>query len=112
MKASQIRDGTALLRFFAWLKDEIDTKENEVTEFEGCQRLTSFRALQDIYQGDSFHAIIGSGANGAIIHYHPTKDGSKVMNPNEVILIDSGGQYLDGTTDTTRTLHFRQPTPF
>ena len=106
MKASQIRDGTALLRFFAWLKDEIDQKESSITEFEGCEKLTSFRSMQELYEGDSFHAIIGSGSNGAIIHYHPTKEDSKVMNPNEVILVDSGGQYHDGTTDTTRTIHF------
>jgi Xaa-Pro aminopeptidase len=68
--------------------------------------------LNDLYIGDSFDCILGTGANGAIIHYKPTKEESHVLNPNEVILCDSGGQYLDGTTDTTRTVHFREATPY
>lgn len=62
--------------------------------------------------GCSFATILSTGANGAIIHYHPTKENSADLNPKEMILCDSGGHYLDGTTDTTRTVHFTEPTDF
>ena len=90
-KACQIRDGAALIKFISWLKDTIDAKDESVTEYEGCVKLSSYRAQQALYEGDSFHTILSTGANGAIIHYHPTKEDSKVLNPNEVILCDSGG---------------------
>ncbi len=94
------------------MQDEIDTKGNSITEYEGTVKLTSFRAEQDLYKGDSFDCILGTGSNGAIIHYKPEEGTSSVLNPDEVILCDSGGQYLDGTTDTTRTIHFRTPTDY
>ena len=75
-------------------------------ELEKC------RAEQDMFMGLSFDAILSSGANGAIIHYSPTEAESSNLNPKEMILCDSGGHYLDGTTDTTRTYHFTEPTDF
>jgi len=79
------------LKFIAWLKDNIDTNEKSITEYEGTVKLTEFRAQNEHYIGDSFDCILGTGANGAIIHYKPSKEESHTLNPNEVILCDSGG---------------------
>lgn len=108
----QIRDGAALAKFFAWMESELLEKGSKITEYEGCIELEKCRADQDLFMGLSFGTILSSGANGAIIHYHPTKENSADLNPSEMILCDSGGHYLDGTTDTTRTLHFTEPTAF
>ena len=62
--------------------------------------------------GLSFSSISSSGPNGAVIHYHPHPDTNRTLTPNEMYLIDSGGQYRDGTTDVTRTLHFGTPSDF
>ena len=73
-------------------------------------RLNEFRKAQALYMDLSFPPILGCGPNGAIIHYRPEKDSSATMDADKVILLDSGGQYLDGTTDITRTFHFKTPT--
>ena len=111
-RSSQIRDAVALVKFFAWLENELVVKGSTITEYEGSLELEKFRAAQDLFMGLSFDTILSTGANGAIIHYHPTKEKSAVLNPKEVILCDSGGHYLDGTTDTTRTVHFTEATDF
>ena len=102
----QIRDGAALLKFFAWMRDKIQTKGETLTEYEGMLKLTEFRAKNDLYMGDSFETILSTGANGAIIHYTATAEECKNLDPNDMILCDSGGHYKDGTTDTTRTIHY------
>ena len=109
---SQIRDAAALAKFFSWLEDELVTKGSTITEYEGTLELEKCRTEQDMFMGLSFDTILSTGPNGAIIHYSPTKEESSVLSPKEVILCDSGGQYLDGTTDTTRTFHFTEPTDF
>lgn len=111
-RSSQIRDAVALTKFFAWLQDELVNKGSQITEYEGALKLEKFRSEQDMFMGLSFDTILSTGANGAIIHYSPTKEKCSVLNPKEVILCDSGGHYLDGTTDTTRTVHFTEPTDF
>ncbi|CAI2362934.1 unnamed protein product [Moneuplotes crassus] len=111
-RSSQIRDAAALAKFFSWLENEITVKESTLTEYEGAIELEKCRAEQDLYMGLSFDTILSSGANGAIIHYKPEQDTAAVLDPKEVILCDSGGHYLDGTTDTTRTFHFTEPTDF
>lgn len=91
-RSCQIRDGAALLKFIAWLRETIHVKEEHVTEYEGSCKLHEFRTQTGPeYIGDSFACILSTGANGAIIHYHPTKEESHALNPNEVILCDSGG---------------------
>jgi Xaa-Pro aminopeptidase len=72
--------------------------------------LHKYRSEQALFMDLSFPCILGVGANGAIIHYRPTEEQAAHLNSHEVILIDSGGQYLDGTTDVTRTFHFGSPT--
>ena len=81
-----------------------------LSEYEATLKLDDFRKQQDLFMDLSFPAILGVGPNGAIIHYRPTPESSAQMDPEKLILLDSGGQYLDGTTDVTRTFHFGQPT--
>jgi Xaa-Pro aminopeptidase len=99
-RAAHRRDGLALCRFLHWLE------ENGVgaRESEAAARLDAFRAASPLYRGESFPAISGSGPNGAIIHYRVTPESDRVLEANEIYLIDSGGQYPDGTTDVTRTV--------
>lgn len=94
------------------MRDKIQTKGEDLTEYEGMLKLTEFRAKGDLYMGDSFETILSTGANGAIIHYTATAEECKNLDPNDMILCDSGGHYKDGTTDTTRTIHYSQPTPY
>lgn len=110
-KNSHIKDAAALCCFFAWLEKEIEAG-HRVTEISAANKLASFRQEQKDFVGLSFDTISSSGPNGAIIHYKPTEETDRVVNDQEVYLCDSGGQYRDGTTDVTRTLHFGTPTLF
>lgn len=102
MRAAHQRDGAALTEFLAWLRREV--RQRPVTEYDAGERLTEYRALRELYVMPSFPPIVGSGANGAIVHYRAPEQGSRVIQPGDVLLIDSGGQYRDGTTDVTRTV--------
>ncbi len=99
-RAAHHRDGIALCRFLHWL----DEHGAAASESEAAARLDAFRADSPLYRGESFPAISGSGPNGAIIHYRVTPETDRLLGANEVYLIDSGGQYVDGTTDVTRTV--------
>ncbi|KAG1049336.1 hypothetical protein G6F46_007676 [Rhizopus delemar] len=111
MRACHIRDGAALVQYFAWLEQKLLANE-KIDEVESSDRLEQFRAAQEHYVGLSFATISSTGPNGAIIHYKPEKETCKVIDPNAIYLCDSGGQYLDGTTDVTRTFHFGTPTAY
>lgn len=102
------KDGVALLRLFRWLEAELDKRS--VSEYELAQQLASFRSQQEHYVGESFAAIAGYRGNGAIVHYRPKKEGSAMIKKEGILLLDSGGQYLDGTTDITRTVPLSEPT--
>lgn len=104
----QIRDGAALIRYFAWLENELKNGRT-YSDYDAGLKAEHFRSLMDKYKGLSFETISSSGANAAVIHYAPAKDSKFMVDINEVYLCDSGAQYLDGTTDTTRTLHFGTP---
>jgi len=97
------RDGVALVRFFTWL-DRSDPVTRRVTEADLADSLRAFRAEGDHYLGDSFHSISGFGPNGAIVHYNHDEAGPATIDRPGIYLIDSGGQYRDGTTDVTRTV--------
>uniref|UniRef100_A0A1D1XFI7 Putative Xaa-Pro aminopeptidase P n=1 Tax=Anthurium amnicola TaxID=1678845 RepID=A0A1D1XFI7_9ARAE len=105
---SHLRDAAALAEFWAWLEEEIH--KNVVTEIEVADRLLEFRSKQTGFIGTSFDTISASGANGAIIHYKPHPDSCSIVDGKTLFLLDSGGQYVDGTTDITRTVHFGEPT--
>ena len=99
-RTAHLRDGAAMVRFLQWL----DTAPEGLTEITVVRALEAFRrdtgALHDI----SFDTICGAGPNGAIIHYRVTEDSNRAISAGELLLVDSGGQYPDGTTDITRTL--------
>ena len=98
-----VKDGVALLKAFRWLSKKLSLNET-VTEYEFSAMIAQFRSDQAHYFGESFDAIVGYNGNGAIIHYKPAVKTSAVIEPNGILLVDSGGQYADGTTDITRTI--------
>ncbi|HQW11415.1 MAG TPA: aminopeptidase P family protein [Saprospiraceae bacterium] len=104
-----VKDGIALTRFFKWLENEL-AHGHEMTEYDLTFELIRFRKQQPGYVGESFDAIIGYKGNGAIIHYKPEQETAATIRPTGVLLVDSGGQYIDGTTDTTRTITLGDPT--
>lgn len=101
IRQAHIRDGVALTNFLAWLDEE--SHKRDVTELEVEKKLLAFRAEQADFQESSFDTIAGSGEHGAIVHYRATEESNKVLARDTLFLLDSGGQYLDGTTDVTRT---------
>jgi Xaa-Pro aminopeptidase len=101
-RQSMIRDGVALTRFFMWLEKAVP--EGVVTEYNIGLKLKELRSRQQHFVSESFPTIAGYGANGAINHYHPVPENCKQVKPEGLLLIDSGGQYLYGTTDITRTV--------
>ncbi|KAF8250174.1 putative Xaa-Pro aminopeptidase P [Wilcoxina mikolae CBS 423.85] len=109
MRKCHIRDGAALIKYFSWLEDELQ-KGTELDEVQAADKLEEFRKTGDNFKGLSFDTISSTGANAAIIHYKPEPGNCSTIDPKAVYLCDSGAQYLDGTTDTTRTLHFGEPT--
>lgn len=111
MTNSHVRDGVALVQYFAWLENEVANKRT-VTEISGATKLREFRSTKEHFMGLSFGTINGSGPNGSIIHYSPQEETNRPINDQEMYLCDSGAQYLDGTTDVTRTWHFGTPTDF
>lgn len=101
-RSAMQKDGVALVRFFRWLEEAVPL--GNVTEHSVAEKLVEFRSQQDLFVGESFGTIAGFQGNGAIIHYHADKQhASKIANEG-FLLIDSGAQYFDGTTDITRTV--------
>jgi Xaa-Pro aminopeptidase len=107
IRSAHIRDGAALTRFLAWLDRE--APKGGVTEMTAAQHLQAYRESNDLIQDLSFRTISGAGANGAIVHYTVTPQTNRSLVPGELYLVDSGGQYLDGTTDVTRTVYIENP---
>ena len=108
-RAAHHRDGAALTRFLAWLAREAPS--GRVGEIEAADMLESFRATDPLFRGLSFPTISGAGSNGAIVHYRASVKSEQRLRPGSLYLVDSGGQYLDGTTDVTRTVAIGAPTP-
>ncbi len=106
--AAHERDGVAVCQFLAWLAREIP--KGRVTELQASAYLDESRQKQPRWEDASFPTISGAGANGAIVHYHSTPETNKTLEPGMLYLVDSGGQYLDGTTDITRTVAIGDPT--
>ncbi len=102
LRKVMVKDGIAVSRFIKWVEDNIG--KNKITELSASNRLHEFRAEQDLFVGDSFPAISSYRGNGAIIHYKVSEASDTELHPNGIYLIDSGGQYIDGTTDITRTM--------
>jgi Xaa-Pro aminopeptidase len=107
-REAQRRDGAAMARFLAWLDQE--APGGNLTEIEAVEALETFRRYTGALKDISFPTISGSGPNGAIVHYRVTQATNRRISPGELFLIDSGGQYEDGTTDITRTVAIGEPT--
>ena len=101
-RAAHRRDGAAVARFLAWFDRE--APGGKLTEIDAVAALESFRRDTGLLKDVSFPTIAGSGPNGAIVHYRVTRASNRRINPGELFLVDSGGQYQDGTTDITRTI--------
>lgn len=101
-REAMIRDGVAMVKFLRWLKPAVE--QGGQTELTIDEKLCALRAEQADYRGISFDTIAGYAAHGAIVHYEATPETDIPLEPKGLLLLDSGGQYLDGTTDLTRTI--------
>lgn len=121
MRAAHIRDGAVLTTFLSWLEAavmrSVDLRNGpdaplgfKLTEASAAEVLDGMRAKAGEFLSLSFPTIAGMGPNGAIIHYRPEHGTAAEVTSGGIFLLDSGGQYRDGTTDVTRTLHFGTPT--
>ncbi|MCE3230947.1 MAG: X-Pro aminopeptidase [Alphaproteobacteria bacterium] len=108
-RQAHIQDGLAVTRFLAWLSRVVLTKT--ITELEAAEKLLSFRKQSPLFRDTSFGTISASGPNGAIVHYKASPETNRTLDLNSLYLVDSGGQYLNGTTDITRTIAIGTPTP-
>ena len=104
-----VKDGVALTKFYIWLEKQM-AEGAQVTEISAAEKLTALRAEQPQYIMDSFGTICGYAEHGAIVHYSATTETDATLKPEGLLLIDSGAQYLDGTTDITRTIALGEPT--
>ena len=107
-REAHLRDGAAVIRFLAWVSQE--ALSGTLTEIAAADRLEAFRRETGVLRGLSFGSISAAGPNAALPHYRPTPEAQRKLTPGEIYLIDSGGQYEDGTTDITRTLAIGTPT--
>src|SRR3954463_11571696 len=107
-RAAHVRDGAAVTRFLAWFDREV--ARGALTEIDAVAALESFRRDTGLLKDISFPTISGAGPDGAIVHYRVTSKTNRGIAPGELFLIDSGGQYRDGTTDITRTIAVGTPT--
>lgn len=102
LRKAHLKDGIALTKFIYWIKQNVG--KMEISETEAADRLEEFRKAQEGYLGPSFDTISAYGANAAMCHYHAEKGSDAQIEPNGFYLVDSGGQYYEGTTDVTRTI--------
>ena len=101
-RKAMVRDGVAMVKFLHWLKPAVEAGGQ--TEISIDRKLTALRAEQDLYRGLSFDTIAAYGPHGAIVHYEATPETDAMLEPKGLLLLDSGAQYQDGTTDITRTI--------
>jgi len=107
-RRAHIRDGQALTRFLAWFARE--APKGALTEIDTVEKLEAFRAATGALKDVSFDSISGAGPHGAIVHYRVTRKTNRRIEPGQLFLIDSGAQFVDGTTDVTRTVAVGEPT--
>ncbi len=107
IRAAHRRDGAAVIRFLAWLDQHWE--KDRLTELDAERKLATFRSANNHYRGSSFDTISAAGEHGAIVHYRATAESNAPLISGQLYLLDSGGQYLDGTTDITRTIALGAP---
>lgn len=105
---AQLRDSVALCQLYAWLDEKLKNGDT-LSEMDVANRSSYYRSQQKYFKGLSFATIASTGPNSAVVHYEPTDKECSIVDPDAVFLCDSGAQYLDGTTDITRTYHFGSP---
>ena len=110
IKSAVVKDGVALSQAFRWLEECMENG-TRVSELSFAQKLHEFRSQQEDFFCESFGTIAGYGEHGAIVHYSATEESDAVIGKDGLLLVDSGGNYFDGTTDITRTVHLGTPTP-
>ncbi|KAI7801892.1 xaa-Pro aminopeptidase 2, partial [Triplophysa rosa] len=110
LKEAHVRDAVAVIQLLVWLEKKVP--EGTETEITAAHFVDECRSKQKNGRGPSFETISASGPNAALAHYSPTKETARKLTVDEMYLVDSGGQYLDGTTDITRTVHWGVPTNF
>ena len=110
IRAAHLRDGRSLTKFLHWF-DQGTARNKFPMELEAIAKLESFRTQENSYRGASFATIAGAGEHGAIIHYRADETSNRKVRAGELFLLDSGGQYPDGTTDVTRTIAVGAPSP-
>jgi Xaa-Pro aminopeptidase len=109
MMKAHVKDAVALCDFLSQLDDEVP-RGIYWDELKASDALLQYRLQQEGSRGASFETIAGFGPNGAIIHYGPSNETNAAITTGSLFLLDSGGQFLDGTTDVTRTMHYGTPT--
>ncbi|CAJ0939435.1 unnamed protein product [Ranitomeya imitator] len=110
LKQCHIRDAVAVVEYLLWLENNVP--KGTVTEISGANKVDGLRAKQDHFKGPSFGTISAGGLNAALPHYRPKNETDRKLSAKEMYLVDSGGQYYDGTTDITRTVHWGTPSDF
>ena len=111
MRACHLRDGAAVVEFFAWLEQTVLIEGRPVSEVDIDLQVTAHRARDPAFMDRSFDTIAGVNGNGAVIHYRAALGASNAQFTSaDMLLLDSGAQSIDGTTDVTRTIHLGQPT--
>lgn len=108
-RSAMEKDGVAMVKWMKWILENVP--QGNQTELSLAAKLEEFRAEQPLFMGLSFESIMGYGPHGAIVHYEPTPESDVPVKAEGLLLIDSGGQYLDGTTDITRTIPLGALTP-
>ncbi|XP_040428716.1 LOW QUALITY PROTEIN: xaa-Pro aminopeptidase 2 [Cygnus olor] len=109
LRAAHVRDAVAVIQYLLWLEKMVP--QGQVDEFLGARHIDALRRAQQHSHGPSFESISASGLNAALAHYSPSNTSRRKLSVDEMYLSDTGGQYLDGTTDITRTMHWGTPTP-
>lgn len=110
LRECHVRDAVAVIQYLLWLEKNVP--KGTVDEISGASYVDQLRSKQKYSKGSSFSTISASGPNAALAHYSPNNETKRTLKVEEMYLIDSGGQYLDGTTDITRTVHWGTPTDF
>ena len=107
--AAHQRDGTAMVEFLCWLDQAASVPSASIAESDLADKLLAFRQQQDGFLAPSFNTISGSGPNGAIVHYRAIAGADRELASDDLLLLDSGGHYRDGTTDITLTIAMGTP---
>lgn len=108
IRQAHVKDGVAVTKFICWLKTHVE--QEKITERSAAEKLLEYRRQMEGFIGESFEPIIAYGAHGAIVHYAATKESDVQMQPEGFCLADTGGHFLEGTTDITRTIALGKPT--